>query len=175
MMPQSTRILTTACPKPAVPLADCQREYGKATRSASPRSSKYTGTSSFPPIGTVQRPGFSIGNRAGYLSGFTNAACAPSLASNGKSMCQRSPQESQPAQHRVHLASGAAALGWPRHKDGIRMPKAVFFSALQEEKRDRGAPRKRYKDQVKRQLAQAGITISHGSRRPQTETAGGHQ
>ena len=30
----------------------------------------------------------------------------------------RSPQESQPAKHRVHLASGAAALGWPHHKDG---------------------------------------------------------
>ena len=30
------------------------------------------------------------------------------------------PQESQPAQLRVHLASGAAALGWPRHKDGRR-------------------------------------------------------
>ena len=29
---------------------------------------------------------------------------------------RRSPQESQPAQHRVHIASGAIALGWPRHK-----------------------------------------------------------
>ena len=37
------------------------------------------------------------------------------------------------------------------------MPKAVFFSELQEGKRNRGAPRKRYKDQLKRQLAQAGI------------------
>ena len=37
------------------------------------------------------------------------------------------------------------------------MPKAVFFSELQEGERDRGAPRKRYKDQPKRQLAQAGI------------------
>ena len=31
---------------------------------------------------------------------------------------RRSPQESQSVQHRVHLASGAAALGWPRHKNG---------------------------------------------------------
>ena len=31
---------------------------------------------------------------------------------------RRSPQESQPAQQRVNLAPGAAALGWPRHKDG---------------------------------------------------------
>ena len=27
-MPQSARILTTVCPKPAVPFGDCQREYG---------------------------------------------------------------------------------------------------------------------------------------------------
>ena len=33
---------------------------------------------------------------------------------------RRSPQESQPAQHRVILPSGAAALGWPFHKDGRR-------------------------------------------------------
>ena len=31
---------------------------------------------------------------------------------------RRSPQESQPAQQGVHLASGAAALARPRHKDG---------------------------------------------------------
>ena len=44
-----------------------------------------------------------------------------------------SPQESQPAQHRVHFASGAAALGWPVIKmEDVRMPKAVFISELQE-------------------------------------------
>ena len=37
------------------------------------------------------------------------------------------------------------------------MPKAVYFSELQEGKRDCDASRKRYKDQLKRQLAQAGI------------------
>ena len=34
--------------------------------------------------------------------------------------------------------------------EDVGMPKAVFFSELQEGKRDRGAPRKRYKDQPKR-------------------------
>ena len=62
---------------------------------------------------------------------------------------KRSPQESQPVQHRVHLAKRAAALDWPRLKD-----ETIFFSELLERKRDRGAPRKRYKDQLKRQLAQ---------------------
>ena len=42
--------------------------------------------------------------------------------------------------------------------EDVRMPKAVFFSKLQGAKRDRGAPRKRYKDQLKRQLAQTGIS-----------------
>ena len=34
---------------------------------------------------------------------------------------RRSPQESQPAQHGVQLASGAAALGKPRHKEGLSL------------------------------------------------------
>ena len=70
---------------------------------------------------------------------------------------RRSPQERV---HSVHLASGAAALDWPRLKDGrhMRMPKAVFLNELQEWKRDCGAPRKRYKDQLKGQLAQAKIS-----------------
>ena len=38
------------------------------------------------------------------------------------------------------------------------MPKAVFFSELQEGKRDRRASRKRYKDHPKRQVAQARIS-----------------
>ena len=87
-----------------------------------------------------------------------------------------SPQESQPAQHRVHLAS--VQLRWADHvtrMEDVRMPKAVFFSELREGKRDRGAPRKRYKDQLKRQLAQAGTAISHGSRRPQMAKAGALQ
>ena len=52
-------------------------------------------------------------------------------------------------------------LRWAGHvsrMEDVRMRKAVFFSELQEGKRDRGAPRKRYKDQLKRWLAQAGIS-----------------
>ena len=85
---QSARILAAAWPKPAVPLEDCQREYGRVIRSASPRRSRYTEPQSFPPSCKVQRPGFSTGSRSGYLSGFINAACTPSLASNGKTTCQ---------------------------------------------------------------------------------------
>ena len=49
-------------------------------------------------------------------------------------------------------------LRWAGHvsrMNDTRMPKSVFFNQLSKGKRDRGAPRKRYKDQLKRQLAQA--------------------
>ena len=52
-------------------------------------------------------------------------------------------------------------LYWAGHvtrMEDVRMPNAVFFNELQEGTRDHGAPRKRYKDQLKRQLAQAGIS-----------------
>lgn len=51
-------------------------------------------------------------------------------------------------------------LRWAGHVSRMndnRMPKVVFFSKLSKGKRDRGAPRRRYKDQLKRQLAQAGV------------------
>ena len=52
-------------------------------------------------------------------------------------------------------------LRWAGHvtrMEDERMPNAVFLSELQEGKRDRGAPREWRKDQVNRQLAQAGIS-----------------
>ena len=44
-------------------------------------------------------------------------------------------------------------LRWAGHvtrMEDVRMPKELFFSELQEGKRGRGAPRKRYKDRLKR-------------------------
>ena len=52
---------------------------------------------------------------------------------------RRSAQESQPAWHRVHPASIAAALSClVTRMEDVRMPKAVFLSELHEGKRDRG-------------------------------------
>ena len=45
----------------------------------------------------VQTPGFSSGGRSGYWSGFTNAACTPSLATNGKTTCRTKKSTRQPA------------------------------------------------------------------------------
>lgn len=51
-------------------------------------------------------------------------------------------------------------LRWAGHvsrMEDSRMPKTVFYSELRQGKRDHGAPRKRFKDLLKRQLTQAGI------------------
>ena len=50
--------------------------------------------------------------------------------------------------------------------EDVRMPKAVFFSELQEGERDRDAPRKRYKDQLKK-------TACTGGNQPSVMVAGG--
>ena len=48
--------------------------------------------------------------------------------------------------------------GHDTRMEDVSKPKAVFFNELQEGKRHRGAPRKPCEDQLKRQLAQAGIS-----------------
>ena len=90
---------------------------------------------------------------------------------------RRSSQESQPAQQRVYLASGVAALGWPRHKHG--RPTHARSSLLQQ------APRRKARSWCSKKALQRSAegdslhgresAISHGSRSPQTETAGAHQ
>ena len=168
MMPQSARILTTACPRAAVPFEDCQRKYGRVTRSASPQRSRYTGPSSFPLSCTVHRPGFSIGSRSGYWSGFTNTpALHPWHQMARPRVKQRSPQESQPAQHRVHLVSGAAALSWPCHKD--RRRSHAQSSLLQR------APRRKARPWCSKRALQrsAEETACTGGNRPSVMAAGG--
>ena len=52
-------------------------------------------------------------------------------------------------------------LRWTDHVTRIEdmpMSKEVFFNEFQERKRGHGGPKKRYKDQLKRHLAQAGIS-----------------
>ena len=94
MMAQSAWILTTACPKPAVPFESCQREYGRVTCSASPQRFRYTGPSSFPRSGTVQRPCLFL-----FFSE-ADEGLHPWHQMTRPRVKRRSPQESQPAQHR---------------------------------------------------------------------------
>ena len=78
----------------------------------------------------------------------------------------------RPSLPRIESILLPVQLHWDGHvirMEDVRMPKAVFVSEFQEGKCDCGAPRKRYKDQLKRQLAQAGIshqTWQQGGLRP---------
>ena len=178
MMPQSARILTTACPKPAVPLEDCQREFGRVTRFDSPQRSRYMVPSSFPPSCAVQRPGFSIGSRSGYWSGFANAACAPSLASNGKTTCRTKKSSKEPACpawslscFRCSCAVLATSQGWktyacPKQSSSASSKKESAIMVLQESVT---------KISRRVSLHRWVLAIRNGSRRRQTETAGAHQ
>ena len=177
MMPQSSRILTTACPKPAVPLEDCKRQYGRVTRSASPQRSRYKGPSSFPPSCTVQRPGLSSGSRSGYWSSFTNTTCVPSLASNGKTICQRKKSSREPACQaqspscfRCSCAGLATSQGWkiyacPKQSSSASSKKESAIMVLQESVT---------KISWRNSLHRGGSAITHGHSRPQTKTAGAH-
>ena len=80
---------------------------------------------------------------------------------------RRSPQESQRAQHRVHLASSAAALGWSRHKDGRHTHAKT--SLLQR------APRRKARSWCSKKALQrsAEETACTGGNQPSVMAAGG--
>ena len=80
---------------------------------------------------------------------------------------RRSPQESQPAQHRIHLSSGAAALGWPRHKDRRRTHAQNSFLTR--------APRRKARSWCSKKALQrsAEETACTGGNQPSVMAAGG--
>ena len=135
------------------------KEYGRVTHSASPQRSRYTEPSSFPPSFTVQR--LDSLPEADQATG----AVSPTLLALHPWHQMARPVSNEEVLKRASLPSMKSTLlqmqlRWADHvtrMEDVRMPKAVFFSELQKGKRDRGAPRKRYKDQLKRQLAQAEI------------------
>ena len=146
--------------KPAVPLEDCQREYGRVIHSVSPRKSRYTEQSSFPPSRTVQRPEFSTGSRSLLLERFHQRCLRSILGIKWRDYVSNEEVLKTACLPRIESILLLVQLRWAGHvtrmKD-TRMRKAVFFCELQEGKCDRGASRKRHEDQLKIQLAQAGI------------------
>ena len=105
-----------------------------------------------------------------FIPGIKKQDCVSNESSRGQAVGTQSP-----------LASGAVVMGWPRHKDGrqyVYMPEAVFFSELQEGKRNCGAPQESAtltKTSLRDTLHKQESTISCGSRMPQTKIAGAHQ
>ena len=97
MMPQSARTLTTTCPKPAVPLEDCQRVWTTHLLRLSMKIQVYRAIVVPTLLYGAETCVLYTGSRSGYLRGFINAACTPSLASNGKTTCQMKKFSREPA------------------------------------------------------------------------------
>ena len=120
----------------------------------------------------------SVGNRSGYWSGFIKAAFAPSLAFNGKTTCRTKKSSREPACPALSpsypwcsCAGLAISQGWKRHacpklSSSASSKKESAIVALQE-----SFTKINWNDSLHRRES----SISQGSRRPQTETAGAHQ
>ena len=125
-----------------------------------------------------------VGQVSGLVENFNIGIDTDTIFICDKFLTKKSAREPAcPAQSPSCFRCSCAGL--PRHKDGrcmhaetsllqgAPMPKVVFFSELQEGMHNCGAPRKHYRDKLKRQLPQVGI--SHRRRRPQTERVGAHK
>ena len=98
-------------------------------------------------------------SRLGYSSGFTNAPCIPPFASNGKTVSNEEvlKRACLPSKGSILLQVQLHLAGHTTRMKDMLMPKAVPFGELQDRKHECGAPRKRFEDQLKRQLSRAGI------------------
>ena len=132
---------------------------------------------SHPPVGCRDMGSLSEADRATGAVSPTLLALHPWHQMARPRVERRKPQESQTAKHRVHLASGAAALGWPRHTDGRRShtKRSLLHRAPRRKARSWCSKKALQRSAEGDSLHGRESAISHGSRRPQTETAGAHQ
>ena len=122
---------------------------------------------SHPPVRSKDLGSLSEADQATGAVSPTPLALDPWLQMARPRVERRSPQNSQPAQHRVHFTSGTAALGWPRHKDGRRMH--AQSSLLQQ------APRRKTQSWSFKKALQklAEETACTGGNQPSVMVAGG--
>ena len=159
MMAQSVRILTTACPKSAVRLEDCQRVWQTYSLRLSTKIHVYRVV--VPTLLYGAETWVLYRKQIRLLERFHQRCLRFILGIKWQDHVSN-----EELLRRASLSSRESILlqvqlRWAGHvtrMEDVRMPKAVFFSELQEGKRNRGALRKRYKDQLKRQLAQAGVS-----------------
>ena len=151
---------TTELPKPA------RNAFGRTTHCAWPPRSRSTEKGCWPPSSTAQKPG-SLQDASEAIG-----AVSPEMPPRhygyplvGLHHQQRGPRQNEHHQHRIHADTQLAPIGglqWAGSNgrapmDNSRVPTAVFYGKLRQCKRDRGAHRRKFKDQVKRQLTQAVI------------------
>ena len=95
------------------------------------------------------------------MIGFTNTALRSILGNKWQDYVSNEEvikRASLPSIESILLQVQMRLAGHVTRMEDVRIPKAVFFSELQEGTCDRGAPRTRYKDLLKRQLAQPGVS-----------------
>ena len=153
MMPQSARILTIACPKPA---------WHSHTLHLSTKIQVYRAVV-FPTLLYGAETWVLYRKQIRLLEQFHERCLRSSLDIKWKEH-----MSNEEVLKRVHPASVAVVLGWSRHKDGRRTH--AQSRLLQ------GAPRRKARSWCcKKALHKRESAIRHGSRRPQTEIAGAHQ
>ena len=149
-MPQSARILTTACPKPAVPLEDCKRGYGRVWQSHSLRLSTkiHLYKAIFVPTLLYGAETWALGRKQIRLLERFHQRCLRSIRGfkwqdhvSNEEVLKRA---SLPCIESILLQVQLRWAGHITRMEDVRMPKAVFFSEIQDGKCDRGTPRKRY-------------------------------
>ena len=178
IMPQSARILATACPKPAVPLKDCQREFGRVTR-APPlhkdpriqgrrRSHLLCGAETW----VLYRKQIRLLERfhQRFLRSILGIKWQDHIRTKKSSREPACPAYS-PSCFRCSYAGLATSQGWktfacPKQSSSASSKKESAIVVLQE-----SVTKISWRDILRRRES----AISHGSRRPQTETAGTHQ
>ena len=128
-----------------------------------------TGPSSFPPSCTVQRYRSSIGSRSGILERFHRRCLGSILGINWQDRVSNDEVLKRASLPRIESILLQVQLRWAGHvtrMEDVRMPKAVFFSELQEGKRDRGGPRKALQKSAEE-------TACTGGNQPSVMAAGG--
>ena len=172
-MPQSARILTPACPKPAVPLEDCQQEYGRVIRSASPRRSRYTEPSSFPLLLYGAHPWVLCRKQIRLLERFHQRRLRSILGIQWQDYVSNE----EVLKHRVHLAFRCICVGLatPQVWKTYACPKQSSSASSKKESMTVVLQESVTKASWKGSLHRRESAVSYGSRKPQTETAGAHQ
>ena len=141
MMPQSARILTTASQKPAVPLKDCQREYGcDSLASSLNKDPGIQGRQYGAETWVLYRKQIRL------LERFKQRCLRSILGIKWQDRVSNEEVLKRASLPSIESILLQVQLRWAGHvtrMQDVRMPKAVFFSELQEGECGRGAPKKR--------------------------------
>ena len=156
MIPQSAKFLTTACPKPAVPLEDCQKEYDRVILSDSPQRHMLHRAVVVPILLYCAETRILYRQQIRLPERFQQRCLRSMLGIKWQDYVSNEEvlkRASLPSTESILLQKQLRFFGHVTSMEDVRMPKAVFISDLQEGKCDRGAPRLCYKERLKRQPA----------------------